>query len=777
AADVILSIGSDFLYQHPAAIRYARAFATRRRIENGRVDLNRLYVLEPVPSITGALGDLRLPLSPARLRLVLDAVAHAIKSDGDTPAHALTDDERRFVAALVRDFRAHPGTSVCIAGATQDADIRRWALAMSAHLGSAGRLQHLLPAIRSDTDARAAGALPELVRAVDAHEVEMLFILGPNPVYTAPADIDFAERLKRISFSVHLGTHFDETAVHCTWHLPASHYLEAWSDLRSYGGVATIQQPLINPLYATRSTIEILRLVTEPTGRTDYEIVRETWRERDETGDFDSNWARWLNRGVIAGPAQEAATASAPDLPTLVSDGGGVPSPRSLTLILAPDTKILDGRYANNPWLQELPQQLTHLTWDNALLVSPSLAARLQLAHGDMVEVAQASPPASGRSASASATPALLHAAISIMPGQAADCVALSLGYGRARAGSVGNGSGFDAYRLRTTAAPWRLDEVSVKKLGRRHPLVATHGHFTMEGRDIVRRVTPADLKEHGGAVPSPRKPAPSLYPAWLRGDYAWAMSIDLSTCLGCSACVIACQAENNIPSVGKAQVANEREMLWIRVDRYFSGDPANPQMLPQPVPCMQCENAPCELVCPVHATVHSSEGLNDMVYNRCVGTRYCSHNCPYKVRRFNFLDFRAPAKSPLHLQQNPNVTVRERGVMEKCTYCVQRINAGRIAAEKENRRVRDGEIRTACQQACPVEAIVFGDLNDPHSRVNQRKHEPIDYALLADLNTRPRTTYLAKILPSRDAPLPRSEAGDRMSESSSSAALGISDL
>ncbi|HVU25829.1 MAG TPA: TAT-variant-translocated molybdopterin oxidoreductase [Opitutus sp.] len=740
-ADVILSIGSDFLYQHPAAIRYARAFATRRRVENGRVNLNRLYVLEPFPSITGALGDVRLPLSPARIRLVLDVVARALADGGEISAGGLTDDERHFVNALVNDLRAHPRTSVCVAGVTQDDDVRRWARAMNARLGAAGRLERYLPAIRSDADARSAGALPELVRAIDAHELETLLILGPNPVYTAPADVDFAPRLKQIPFTVHLGTHFDETAAHCLWHLAASHYLEAWSDLRAYGGDATIQQPLINPLYATRSAIEMLRLVTDPTGRSDYDIVRETWRERDHSGDFDTNWSLWLNTGIIPATAEESSTASSPALSTLASThGGGAPPPRSsLTLLLAPDTKVLDGRYSNIPWLQELPQQLTRLTWDNALLVSLPLAARLQLANGDMVSV--------------TAAQRTLEAAIYIMPGQAADCVALSLGYGRTRAGSVGNGRGFDAYRLRTTDAPWRLEHASLRKIGRPYPLVMTHGHFTMEGRDTVRRVTPDDLVRPGGAAPSPRKPPPSLYAAWPRGDYAWGMSIDLSTCIGCSACVLACQAENNIPSVGKAQVANEREMLWIRIDRYFSGDPINPQMLPQPVPCMQCENAPCELVCPVHATVHSSEGLNDMVYNRCVGTRYCSNNCPYKVRRFNFLDFRAPAKSPVHLQQNPDVTVRARGVMEKCTYCVQRINAGRIAAEKEDRKVRDGEIRTACQQACPVEAIVFGDLNDPHSRVNARKHEPVDYGLLADLNTRPRTTYLAKILARHDAP------------------------
>jgi len=389
---------------------------------------------------------------------------------------------------------------------------------------------------------------------------------------------------------------------------------------------------------------------------------------------------------------------------------------------------LADGRWANNGWLQELPRPFTALVWDNALLVAPAFAAARSLANGDKVLLEH-----EGRS---------LAVPIWIVPGQAADCAVLHLGGGRGRGGSLGTGRGVNANLLRTRGNPWEIPGVSCVKTAGTVELVSTQHHFTMEGRDLARSLTLQALP----AYPRDGGPSESIYPGRPRTGYAWGMSIDLSTCLGCSACVVACQAENNIPVVGREQVARGREMHWIRVDRYFAGDDSHLRALSQPVPCMHCENAPCELVCPVGATVHSSEGLNEMVYNRCVGTRYCSNNCPYKVRRFNFFDFRTPPASPTHLQENPNVTVRQRGVMEKCTYCVQRIDAGRIAADRENRPIRDGEVRTACQQACPVEAIVFGDTADPQSAVSRRKREAVDYALLGELNTRPRTTYLARV-------------------------------
>lgn len=748
AADVVFSIGSDFLYRHPAALRYSRAFATRRRITDGKVHLNRLYAIAAAPDVTTALADFRLPLSPARTRVVLNALARALavgREESTPPASAssaptptpspLTSDEKNFVTALARDLRAHAGSALCIAGPEEDADIQRWALAMNAHLGATPRLLHFRSAVRSDAHRRSAGTLPDLAGAIERGEVHALLVLGANPVHTAPADLDLAALLGRVPFTVHLGAYVDETARRCLWHVPESHFLETWSDLRAFDGTASVLQPLIRPRFATQSCGEMLALLTAPTGREAYDLVRETWRARIGDGDFETAWSQALNRGVVDGTASATLSPPVIDLPTLAEASSGA----ALTLVLRPDPKLLDGRFANIPWLQELPHAITQLVWDNAAFVSPGFAREHDLATGDAVELF-ATSGVSGSSV------ARLEAAVFILPGHAPDCLSLALGYGRSHAGSLGRGHGFDAYRLRRTDALWHVSNLRMRKLGRRHAFVTTQGHFTMEDRDLVRRVTPDELH----VAHSPR---PSLYDAWPRGRYGWGMSIDLSTCLGCQACVVACQAENNIPSVGKGQVARGREMLWLRVDRYFSGDAANPQMLPQPVPCMHCENAPCEVVCPVAATVHSSEGLNDMVYNRCIGTRYCSNNCPYKVRRFNFLDYRAPAKSSVHLQDNPDVTVRERGVMEKCTYCVQRINAGRIAAERENRRVRDGEVRTACQQACPVEAIIFGDLNDPDSAVSRRKRERTDYSLLEEQNTRPRTTYLAKILAAKNSP------------------------
>ena len=729
AADVVLSIASDCFYLHPAAVRYGRAFARRRRVENGRVNLCRFFAIEPTPTVTGALADLRLPASPARLRLVLNAIGATL--EGTVPPSDLLANEKQFADDLVAAVRAHAATAVCVAGAQCEADIREWADVFNRRFG--GAVARRLPAVRSDGDPRSGGDLRALSDSMERGEVRGLFIIETNPVYTAPRDLVLAEKLKRVPFTVHLGLHENETAGFCRWHLPESHYLETWSDLRGYDGTASIMQPMIEPMYATRSAAELLRLLREPAGQEGYELVRETWREAEGKVDFDARWHHWLDRGVVDG--SKSRPLAAPAETTVRFAALAVPQ-EQLTVVFTPDPNLLDGRWSNNAWLQELPKPLTKLSWDNAALISPQLAAKLSLANGDMVACESGG--------------AELAVPVWIMPGQAASCVALSFGYGRTRAGTVGNSHGYNAFVLRTTDALWRRDNVHLRPLDRQYRLVSTQHHFTMEGRDMARVVTPDRTADVIETVPI--SATPSLYPAWPRDLYAWGMSIDLSTCLGCNACIVACQAENNIPVVGKDQVAVGREMYWIRVDRYYEGDPENPAMFNQPVPCMQCEDAPCELVCPVQATVHSSEGLNDMVYNRCVGTRFCSNNCPYKVRRFNFLDYREPHNSPVYLQMNPNVTVRERGVMEKCTYCVQRINAARIAAEKENREIRDGEARTACQQVCPAEAIVFGNINDPASRVVRRKSEPTNYHLLAELNTRPRTTYLAKVRHSRES-------------------------
>ncbi|MEO8350189.1 MAG: TAT-variant-translocated molybdopterin oxidoreductase [Chthoniobacteraceae bacterium] len=723
-ADVIFTIGSDCLHRHPAALRYSRAFAGRRRVVNGKARMNRFHALESTPSVTGTLADFRLPASPARIRAVLDALAQAVTHDTPPPVDDLSSVELHFVTTLADDLRKHAPAVVCVAGAEEDADIQHWALALNAHFGAIGKTVRLLAPQRSDSDQTSAGDLAALAGAMRRGEVTSLFVLGSNPAYTAPADVDFPGLLSKLPFSVHHGGHVDETAALCTWHLPESHWLETWGDLRAYDGTATILQPLIEPLFDTRGSLEILRQLTTPPGTKAYDIVRETWQQARGEKDFDLHWNRWLNAGVIDGSATPVIDSpSGVDSFPMLTEAA---AEESTVLILQPDSTILDGRWANNAWLQELPKPLTQLVWDNAALVSPAFAKRLGIDNGDLLALSVGSQT--------------VDAAAWIMPGQADECVTLSLGYGRTAAGSVGTGRGFDAYRVRAAEALWQRPGLHVRKTGGRYALVTTQQHFAMEGRDLVRVVPPDAL-----SVPPPAA-SPTLYPPLKSAGYAWGMSIDLSTCLGCNACIVACQAENNIPVVGKDQVSRGRQMHWIRVDTYFEGDPASPRVVHQPVPCMQCENAPCELVCPVAATVHSSEGLNDMVYNRCIGTRYCSNNCPYKVRRFNFFDLRAPANSLANLQKNPDVTVRERGVMEKCTYCVQRINASRITAEKEGRPIRDGEIKTACQQACPAEAIVFGNLADPESRVSVRKREPTNYLLLEDLNTRPRTTYLAKV-------------------------------
>jgi len=721
-ARVVLFVGSDCLFRHPACLRYSGDFASRRRVTGAAAPLSRVYAIEATPTLTGAAADFRLPASPGRIRVVLDAVSGLMDGAPPTNGAPLTAAESAFAASLAHDLRSAAPEVVCVAGPEQDPDVQAWALGLNARLGAAGATLRLLPQVRSDDDPRSAGALDRLVAALCGGEVQALVVLGSNPAYTSAEFREAAQALARVPFTAHLGSHADETGALCGWHLPEAHFLEAWDDRRGYEGTSSLIQPLIEPLYEGRSMLEVIHGLHAELPATSYELVRQTW-EGAGGADFEVRWARWLREGKVEG-TQNAALVAPPSaaLPTLSRPGAAA----GLSLLLVPDASVLDGRWSNNAWLQELPRPLTQLVWDNAALVSPSLAASLGVRTGDMLRIEDGS--------------AAVEAAAYVLPGHAPDCVTLSLGYGRTRAGAVGNGRGFDATPIRR-AALWENAGVSVRRTGGTYPLVTTQHHFTMEGRDPVRLV-PAGLTPAGAADPTE-----SLYSAWKPGTHAWGMSIDLGTCIGCNACVVACQAENNSPVVGKDQVSRGREMHWIRIDRYFDGDADAPRILNQPVPCMHCENAPCEVVCPVGATVHSSEGLNEMVYNRCVGTRYCSNNCPYKVRRFNFLDYTDRRDSPVNLQKNPDVTVRARGVMEKCTYCVQRINAARIDAAKADRPIRDGEIRTACEQACPLGAIVFGDVADPGSRVAALKREPANYSLLGELNTRPRTTYLARVV------------------------------
>jgi molybdopterin-containing oxidoreductase family iron-sulfur binding subunit len=580
------------------------------------------------------------------------------------------------------------------------------------------------------------GSLRELVADMQAGLVDLLVILGGNPVYQAPAELRFSEHLSKVKLRVHLGLYDDETAALCHWHIPETHYLETWSDGRAFDGTITIMQPLIAPLYGGKSAHEVLAALMGQPNRPSYAIVRDYWRGQLPPEDFEPFWRTALHEGLVANTALPPREVAYRNMRVEASELAVSPSDqRSLDLVLRPDPTVWDGRFANNGWLQELPKPLTKLTWDNAALISPATAQRLGLHNEDVVELRYR-----GRTA---------RAPVWLMPGQADEAVTVHLGYGRWRTGRVGRGTGFNAYVLQTSTAPWGDSGMEIHPTGGRYPLASTQLHHTMEGRNLVRVGTLAQYLAHPEFVHEmAHEPPPdlTLYPLYEYKGYAWGMAIDLNACIGCNACVIACQAENNIPIVGKSQIAVGRDMHWLRIDRYYQGSIDDPETYYQPVLCMHCEKAPCEVVCPVAATVHDDEGLNVMVYNRCVGTRYCSNNCPYKVRRFNFLQYVDDQTPVLKLLRNPDVTVRTRGVMEKCTYCVQRISAARIQAEKDQRLIGDGEVVTACQASCPTEAIVFGDINDLNSRVAKLKASQLNYGLLTDLNTRPRTTYLARL-------------------------------
>jgi molybdopterin-containing oxidoreductase family iron-sulfur binding subunit len=739
-ADVILALDADFLGAGPGTVRYAHDFAERRKPQGRDPRMNRLYVVESLPTGTGTMADHRLALRAGEIEGFARAVAQgvgAVTASAGTPP---SGRQAEWIAAVVRDLQGHRGASLVVAGDGQPPAVHVLAHAMNDALGNIGAtVIHTDPVEANPVDQRES--LRDLARDIETGQVDALIILGGNPAFTAPADLHFAERLAKVQFRVYLGLYDDETARLCDWHIPEAHYLEAWGDTRAYDGTATIIQPLIAPLYGGKSAHELLAAILGESGRTGYEIVRDFWRSQHPLKDFELFWRTALHEGVIEGTALPPKSLTVKKgIGETEKPGAGETSAKAtdaagLEIVFRPDPTIWDGRFANNGWLQELPKPLTKLTWDNAALLSPATAQRLGLSTGEVIELQHG-----GRA---------VRAPVWITPGQAMDSVTVHLGYGRTRAGRVGTGIGFNPYSLRTAAAPWFAPGLAIRKTGAQYPLVSTQGHNSMEGRNLIRGGTleeyqknPEFAREMGEEPP----PNLSLYPGFKYEGYAWGMAIDLNACTGCNACILACQSENNSPIVGKDQVSRGREMHWLRIDRYYVGSPESPQIHHQPVMCQHCENAPCEAVCPVAATNHSAEGLNDMVYNRCVGTRYCSNNCPYKVRRFNFLAFQDFNTPSLKLMRNPNVTVRSRGVMEKCTYCVQRINAAKIEAEMADRPVRDGEILTACQQACPAQAIVFGNINDPGSRVSKLKAEPRNYGLLADLNTRPRTSYLARV-------------------------------
>jgi molybdopterin-containing oxidoreductase family iron-sulfur binding subunit len=756
-ADVILSLDCDFLVEGPDHLRNASGFAARRdlRADPGTVAaMNRLYALESTPTLTGVKADHRLPMAPDEIEAFAFALADRLGVDiGDSRQGPLPEQAQSWLAPVADDLRSYrrsgmPGTGLVLAGRYLSPRVHAVAHAINAALGAVGQGVSYTEPLAADSPAQYE-SLGRLVDDMQAGQVALLCVLDGNPAYASPSELNFAAALAKVPFRIRLGLYEDETSALCDWHLPLAHFLESWTDQRAADGTVTIGQPLIAPLYQGITATEFTAALLGEPGKTAHAIVKQYWaNRRAEDDDFETIWQTALHNGVVPGTQLPEVSATV-DLSRLSTELSSASSTRAsgktttgeggaekVEIVFRPDPTIWDGRFANNGWLQELPKPLTKLTWDNAILISPRLAERLALADGDVVELEHAGRRVAGP--------------VWRLPGQPEHTVTLHLGYGRTRAGSVGTGLGFSAYALQSHDSPWHATGATIRPTRRSVTLACTQQHHLMEGRDLVRSGTLDELRsdpEHPSFMrPRHETELTSLFPSVEYDGRKWAMTIDLNRCTGCSACIVACQAENNIPVVGKNQVARGREMHWIRVDSYYEGASDNPRVMHQPLPCMHCENAPCELVCPVAATVHDGEGLNEMVYNRCVGTRYCSNNCPYKVRRFNFLQYSDLTTPTLQLMHNPNVTVRNRGVMEKCTYCVQRISAAKIEADKREQPIADGQLVTACQAACPSQAITFGDLNEHGSRVARNSEDPLNYALLHELNTRPRTTYLAAV-------------------------------
>jgi len=740
-ADVILSLDGDFLSSgYPGFLLYARQFASQRSPDL-KEKMSRFYMVESSPTNTGGKADHRLPVRASEVEQVARAIAAGLGVGSGTAKPG----QQKFVAALVKDLEAHKGTAVVIAGDHQPPAVHALAHAMNAALGAVGNTVIYTDPVEAKPEDQTT-ALEELVDDMNGGKVDLLLIVGGNPVYDAPADFKFGEALGKVQLRVQHSVFQNETTDFVHWHINATHYLEQWGDGRSIDGTATLTQPLIAPLYDGKSEYEFIEAITGSSDTTGYEIVRKYWQGK-MSGDFEPSWRKALHDGFVAGTAYPTKAVSAKGSVPAANAG----STGALEVMFRRDPTIYDGTFSNNAWLQETPKPMTQICWDNAVQISVKTAEKLGLKTEDIVEL-----DVNGQK---------VRGGVWRTPGHPDDAVTVFFGYGRTKSGRVGTNIGFNAYPLRTSDAQY-FAAGKIRKVGDGYGFANPQGWQyidqsgipgaeNMSDRHIVRKATledfikRPDFAREEGEAPSPEF---TLYkdihggPLYQYTEAKWGMAIDMNSCVGCKTCVVACQAENNIPVVGKEQVMRGRHMNWLRVDVYYEGATENPSAYYQPIPCQQCENAPCEVVCPVGATVHSTEGLNDMVYNRCVGTRYCSNNCPYKVRRFNFLLWQDWETPQYKMMRNPEVSVRSRGVMEKCTYCIQRITHGRIAAERENRKLRDGEVITACQQACPAGAITFGDLNDPESRVSKLRADGRNYGLLEDLNTRPRTTYMAVV-------------------------------
>ncbi|MGU3668360.1 4Fe-4S dicluster domain-containing protein [Methylobacterium sp. A49B] len=723
-AEIICCVGADPLGPGPDQIRFGRAFIDRRQ---DPVRFGRLYVAETALTQTGIKADARCALHPADAAGLLATLASSLGAN--LPVPDLPPEAARFATAAAADLRGAEGRALVLVGDALPPELH----ALGHWIN--GRLKAPVTYVAPHDVAgdHALADLATLAADLDRGAVSCLAILGCNPVQTAPADLAFADKIGRAGFSVHAGLHGDETAGATHWHLPLAHELECWSDLRALDGTASLVQPLVRPLYGGRSAHEILSLLASAPATAGYDIVRATWHDRGGD-DFEGWWRKALHDGVIPDSAAAPVDPGEARLPALPLR----PPVTGLAVEMRPDPCLYDGRYANNAWLQECPKPVSKQVWGNALALSAREAARRSLAAGDVVRLGM-----DGRA---------IEALVSVESGVADGAGVLTLGYGRLRAGAIGSGIGADGYRLATAAAPRLLAGVDVERLDRTGEVLRTQNFTQIEGetRKLFRQIALADLPQ---AKPKGiGADQPTLLEPWT-GDadgHAWAMVIDTHACIGCNACVVACQSENNVPIVGPEEIARGRMMHWLRVDLYDSGTPEAVHAGFQPVPCMHCEHAPCEPVCPVAASVHDGEGLNLQVYNRCVGTRFCEANCPYKVRRFNFFGYAdgqpyaTMGAESIKAQHNPNVTVRARGVMEKCTYCIQRIANERQDSERDGRPM--GPVATACQSACPTRAITFGDLAKPDSPIRRLRQDPRHYALMEELNTRPRTTYLADL-------------------------------
>jgi molybdopterin-containing oxidoreductase family iron-sulfur binding subunit len=775
-ADVIVSLDADFLSgaAYPGFHKLVRQYAERRK---DPTKLNRLYSIESTPTTTGLKAEHRLGLRASEIPAFAAELAVAVGYTLiRTHAHNWTEEQMKFLEAMAKDLKAHAGRSVVLPGMYQDLWVSHLAQAINETLHNLGNTVFVSGSAPGPGVPRLFNQIADfqtLVADLNAGKVDWLVVLNANPIYNAPADLGFTSAFEKAKVTAHLGSHMDETGQNAQWHIPAAHFLESWSDARAYDGTASIVQPMIDPLYGGKSAHHFLQALLDEPGLSPYEAVRETWKPTI-IGDFETGWRKALHAGWIEGTANRNDISAwneegTKDLEEVKSKGllpAGwpfdmtAPNPKDvIEIIFRPDPNVYDGRWSNVGWLQELPKPVTNLSWDNAALISGATLTKYGLEEDDIVELT-----VNGRK---------VNAPVIVVPGHPDNSVTVHLGYGRSFAGRVGSGAGFNAYLIRSSDAPFYAVG-SMKKVEGKWGLAVTKSHFqdhrpklfggqgngnnsleadeAISERGIIRYATLDEYKADPGFAnegPGREKTDKSntLFPNWEYKDNAWGMSIDMNSCVGCNACIIGCYAENNIAVVGKQQVRIGRNMQWLRIDTYFEGDLAAPRAHFQPMACQHCENAPCEQVCPVGATVHTPEGLNAMVYNRCVGTRYCSNNCPYKVRRFNFLLYSDFETESLKLMRNPDVTVRSRGVMEKCSYCLQRISAAKIEADKENRAIRDGEVVTACQQACPAQAISFGNINDKQSKVAKLQADERSYQVLADLNTRPRTKYVAAVL------------------------------